>query len=405
MSVEERLREALRRPEVPAWPDETGAYDRFLRRRRRRAWRLAASAGLAVALVLGLVVAGAWPLAGDRTGAGPTAGGAGTVREPRTVRDPNQGYELTLPADWTVNEQVTSGYYALVLGWLRYDPNGSMRIGVFTTVTDPADYPGDPGTVRDRMPEGQSFVPLNRGGRRSSGRRADGIPFAVSTQGGEQHGLVQYMLAWRYHCAPAAPCPPGGRWRVLTFEAEGSGTLWPEVQRVVRRLVETVRPITNALPQGPFEPEEPGKLIDPPVVVGTGGRGDYAWRLTAGPSRGRMSEVRVELPDDGYSVELGPLRRGELNAYVVCVPWRTRSKTAGVVFGRAPSTAETVRVELAGRPAVRVPTFGSDKGFPFAFWVYVPLPLDTQVQGVTGLDRRGRRVAGAAELRHAACRA
>jgi hypothetical protein len=52
-----------------------------------------------------------------------------------------------------------------------------------------------------------------------------------------------------------------------------------------------------------------------------------------------------------------------------------------------------------------VPTFGSDKGFPFAFWVFAPLPLGVQVQAVTGLDRRGRRVAGAAKLLLTACRA
>lgn len=256
MSIEDRLREALRRPEAPAWPDESGAYDRFARRRSRRAWRLAASSGLAMALVLGLAVAGAWPLAGNRrdhlTDAPST----------RTVRNPRQGYELSLPADWTVNQQTTESYHAagqewLVLGWLGYDPNGSMGITVFTTVTDPVDYPGLPGTVRDRLPDSQEFTPLNRGGRRSTGRRADGIAFAVS----EQPGLAQYMLAWRFHCGPAVPCPKGARWRVLMFQAEGQGTLWPEVKQVARHLVETVRPITNALPQGPFEPEEPGTLV------------------------------------------------------------------------------------------------------------------------------------------------
>jgi hypothetical protein len=45
--LEDRLRVALRRPEGAGWPDEHGAFDRFLRRRARRGRALAARAGLA----------------------------------------------------------------------------------------------------------------------------------------------------------------------------------------------------------------------------------------------------------------------------------------------------------------------------------------------------------------------
>ena len=47
--LEERLRAALQRPEGSPWPDERGAFDRFLRRRRRT---VAAGAMLALVLVL-----------------------------------------------------------------------------------------------------------------------------------------------------------------------------------------------------------------------------------------------------------------------------------------------------------------------------------------------------------------
>jgi len=54
MSIEQQLKEVLERP--TGWPDETGAYDRFLRRRRRSTRTVAATAGLTFVLVLGLAV-------------------------------------------------------------------------------------------------------------------------------------------------------------------------------------------------------------------------------------------------------------------------------------------------------------------------------------------------------------
>jgi hypothetical protein len=55
MRSDEELRRALGRPDLP-WPDETGAYERFLRRRVRRSRVEAATAGLALVAVLGAAV-------------------------------------------------------------------------------------------------------------------------------------------------------------------------------------------------------------------------------------------------------------------------------------------------------------------------------------------------------------
>jgi hypothetical protein len=55
MRSDEELRRALTRPDLP-WPDETGAYERFLRRRVRRDRVMAAAAGLALVAVLGSAV-------------------------------------------------------------------------------------------------------------------------------------------------------------------------------------------------------------------------------------------------------------------------------------------------------------------------------------------------------------
>jgi len=55
MNSEEQLMAAYRRPALP-WPDETGAYERFLRRRARHTRRVRAGVGTGLAALLALVV-------------------------------------------------------------------------------------------------------------------------------------------------------------------------------------------------------------------------------------------------------------------------------------------------------------------------------------------------------------
>jgi hypothetical protein len=304
VNLEELVRAALS-AQASAEPEEAGAYDRFLRHRRRRAWQAAGSAGLAVALVLGLAAGGAWLVGGRHQGSvtGPATTG--------TIRYPAQGFTLAPPAGWQVDQELTRRYHQMQQRWLvltpiRRDPQARMQITIHSAVADPVDYPGRPGTSKDRqlLPGSQGMSPLI--GRKSSGRRADGRPFVV----GKQNGLVTYMIAWPYHCPGQASCPPAARWRVLQLEAEGEGAGWPEAQRVVRRLVETVGPVTNALPGGPFQPEEPGlfaaRLLgrDPlPQVQRDGEHPGADPRRLAGnsdvraaPGRGR---VRKCTPDGG----------------------------------------------------------------------------------------------------------
>jgi hypothetical protein len=396
VNLEELVRAALA-TQASAEPEEAGAYDRFLRHRRRWAWRAAGSAGLAVALALALAVGGAWLLGGRVTG---------PVDSTRMIRYPAQGFALTPPAGWQVDRELTRRYQQMQQRWLvltpvRRDPQARMQITVHTAVADPLEYPGRRGTSKDSrlLPGSQGMSPLI--GRRSSGRRADGRPFAV----GRQNGLVTYMLAWPYHCPEQASCPPAARWRVLQLEAEGEGAGWPQVQRVVRRLVETVGPITNALPGGPFQPEEPGLFAEPFRLIASGGQGDFVWEASAarrsGTQQGYWAEIHFPKFNNMGST-LGQIP-GDLQATVMCVPRR-----AGVVFGNAPQTVATVRIELAGRPAVTVPTSGRDKNLPFTVWVLAPLPLDVQVHAVIGLDAAGRKVGRPAKpsgVAGAVCRA
>jgi hypothetical protein len=388
VNLEELVRAALTK-QVSAEPDEAGAYDRFLRHRRRRAWQAAGSAGLAVALVLTLAVGGAWLLGGRHR-----SGVTGPTTTTGTIRYPQQGFALMPPAGWQVDQEATQGYHQvrqewLVLAPIGRDPQASMRITVHSAVADPLDYPGRPGTPKDRLqlPPTQGTSPLM--GRRSSGRRDDGRPFAV----GKQDGLVTYMIAWPYQCPRQAFCPPAARWRVLQLEAEGEGAGWPEVQRVVRRLVETVQPITNALPGGPFQPEVPGLFAEPLKTIATGGHGDYVWEVSGG---------RQSAPQEGYWVEIhfpkfngmgSSIVAGDLDPTVLCGP-----RKGGMVYGSGPKAVASVRVELNGRPAVTVPTSGRDKNLPFTVWVLAPLPLHVQVRAVIALDATGRQVGRSAKL-------
>lgn len=418
MNLEELVRAALAE-EARAEPSEAEAYDRFVRHRRRYAWRAAASAGLAVALVLTLVVGGVWALRGlggggavrpvtpvPTTAVGPPAppvettlpapttvpvSGAGVVRFRR------QGFELTLPKGWKVDQRTTRSYYQFGQPWLVISPGGlpvsatrDERITIHTAVTLPREYPGRPATGKDDNLPGQSFSTLP--GRRSSGRRADGRAYTV----GDQGGLVGYMIAWPYRCAAGAACPEAARWRVLQLDVEGTGRQEGlKVRAVARQVVESIRPITNALPPAAAGsvPEEAGLFVDAPVVVGRGGQGDYAWEVRA--RKGSGQDFWIETAHQDGELYYGGLyqtpSRTEQQASLFCAPSRERA-TAALVSGYGSSAVARVVVELEGRPAVEVPTF-RHKRFPFTFWVLAPIPPDVLPLAFTSFDAGGRQLA------------
>ena len=99
--LEDRLRAALRRPEGSPWPDERGAFDRFLRRRRRT---MAAGALLALVAVLAGAVVLPTLFPGRPTAsvspAVPTAPVSPVVPAGPVVWDPWRGFEVPIPAGW-----------------------------------------------------------------------------------------------------------------------------------------------------------------------------------------------------------------------------------------------------------------------------------------------------------------
>ena len=82
MRSDEELRRALARPDLP-WPDETGAYERFLRRRARHARTLRGVTVLTLTLAVAAAVVGGGPTGArswPRTAARATTAASTTTR-------------------------------------------------------------------------------------------------------------------------------------------------------------------------------------------------------------------------------------------------------------------------------------------------------------------------------------
>jgi hypothetical protein len=97
----------------------------------------------------------------------------------------------------------------------------------------------------------------DRGSPLGRGQRPDGRPYVWRTRKLPDE-VGEYAIAWPFHCAPGGTCPPGHRWRVLMVQAGRSED--PAVRRkllkVAQQVIDTVRPITNALPGGdPAQPD------------------------------------------------------------------------------------------------------------------------------------------------------
>jgi hypothetical protein len=285
VNLDQRLRRALERP-ASGWPDEAGAYDRFLRRRRRHLLRAGAAGGLGLVLVAVLAVIAPRVLA-DRQ---PTVNlpvrpvpAPVPAPGPPVVTRASQGFQLRVPTGWQVDQRLSDEYRRAGQDWLVLRPvpppagGQQVTITVGTVVLDPREYPAV------RRPKPDAFVPFPPGqtgtslsGRITYGKRRDGRLFAL----GDQGSLLTYMVAWPYRCAPGTGCPGAAHLRALKIEAQASRASLPLVRRLARELVETVRPITNAVPGGQAVPESPGLFARQVVKVGAGVPRHHTARVT-----------------------------------------------------------------------------------------------------------------------------
>jgi hypothetical protein len=412
--LEDRLRDALRRPEDAAWPDGRGAFDRFRRHRTRRGRILAAQVALVAVAALAAAAVAPRLLPGGSlqpvTPSGPV------------LRAPGGGFEVVVPAGWTRHRQIrlflTPGGdngSAVVLRPKRRA--ASTFVVVSTAILSPAQYPGTE-PARDPAPSvtaDRSTVRLDdTGSPLGRGRRPDGLPFVWQTRL-SQGEVARYAVAWPYHCDPGQACPPAARWRVLLVSgrtAEGPAT-GERVRQVVRRIVEEARPVTNALPGG-----LPGSidLAVPPApgrwLLGSGGSGQGAWRVYVRQGRGEdvfelafpSRQTRPGVGVHAEGIEPTFLLQGQLMVLRDCLSWL--SPQSGLLSGGVPENVTTVKIELAGRPSLVVPAFGHRQPARWAAYVSPPLPRGTRVTNVIGLDAAGRTVAASERdvyLSHPVC--
>jgi hypothetical protein len=407
MRLEDQLRETFRRPEGDPWPDERGAFDRFLRQRTRRARTVAAGACLGLVAVLGATSLLPRLLADGEV--------VPAIRTVRTVPVPSAGFEVPVPAGWTMRTQGAGSRIAVGLAGpevplvqLVPQRRGTGAIVlVHTAVMRPRQYPGvRPGTDPD--PAGTvgrgAFELDDAGGPLGQGRRPDGRPYVWRTRlrAGE---AGEYAVAWPFHCVKTAACPPAAPWRVLVVRGESPDDpiVKERVLRVVRFVVDRTRPITNALPGG-----SPGHvdLNLPPVtgrwLLGTGGSGRAAWEAYVSQNR---VEAGFELhfpsrkvkPGRGVHAEdvdaHGMLANRELPVMRDCLSWLPEG---GVLLsGLVPENVVAVRVGLDRQDPLVFPTFGKEKPPAWAAFVSDLLPVRSRLGQVVALDAQGREVATA----------
>ena len=190
MRSDEELRRVLARPDLP-WPDEAGAYERFLRRRVRRSRVVAATAGLALVAVLGAAALVARQLPQERAPAAPAANAA----EP-TPRPHQWVYTKDVRVEYGSKKPWTQEHWIRVDGKKFINASSERRAG------------GAPKVRRERMQLPPSPCPDNKPAPLSTRiRPAVGLgrffpnPSAVPT---DPDGLLAaiYQLVEDPECAP-----------------------------------------------------------------------------------------------------------------------------------------------------------------------------------------------------------
>jgi hypothetical protein len=147
---DEELRRVLARPDLP-WPDETGAYERFLRRRVRHGRVVAAAAGLALVAVLGAAVLVARQLPQQREPAIPAANAA----EP-TPRPHQWVYTKELRVEYGSRKPFTHEHWIRVDGKKQAYPINPRRVARAREVRrERVDWPSSVSGRWPRCPPGK----------------------------------------------------------------------------------------------------------------------------------------------------------------------------------------------------------------------------------------------------------
>jgi hypothetical protein len=387
MSLDTELRELFGRDDDTPWPGEATAYDRFLRRRARRARAVAAATGLVlIAILAGAVLV-------PRLRPSPVAPVAPT---PTNVRVESQGFELKLPAGWKVERQLR-GTRALARGEaLPGTPIGVPQPAVVGLVLAP----------RSGKPPGASITittdsnqQLDDSQVRGGSRRADGREYRFHRGSGPGE-VGRYAMLWPDWCEPRIGCGRSAWPRILlvTGTADGDGD---QVRQVMKRIVGTLKPITNAV-RPPPPPTVPARTK---VLLGKGGEGMTAWEAWIEPLQGNGGfsvhfpwEERRR-PGRGWhweSMEPSYIQRDGTYTLMDCFSWVPGSGL--LLTGLAREEVASVRFELAGQQPVTVATFGKNRRIPWVAYASPKLPAGTRVERVLAFDAAGRLVGGEEEV-------
>jgi hypothetical protein len=399
--LEQQLRELLRQPEPPSWPDETNAYDHFLRRRARRARAVVTGAGLGLAALLAAVALVPRVLA---TGQPP-------VGQPGLVRNATDGYELAIPNGWRLERR--EGSLLLVSRTARIevrriffnlaDPSWTNHFSPFSPLGGIEFRRVEQPFQRRTRADGRAYLvePAGCSSTCPTPTRA-GTPSARSVASSSGGG---YDLAWPAYCPRGTPCSVAAPFRGLLLQPSGRG-----YEQALRQLVESLRAIGNALPSvGPHD-ESPRLPAGPRYLLGSGHRAGAAWRISGydlvEPTGSRRPTVWIDfnlagtidqggwwLPPGASLWVAGPL--GVAGAPLgaagpsPCVSFNSASGRKQAVWGVVRKQVAKVRIELAGQPPVTVDVVGRQTPLAYAAFVGPALELRARVQRVVPLDANG----------------
>jgi hypothetical protein len=383
MNLDAELRELFGRDDETPWPGEVTAYDRFLRRRRRRGRAVAAATGLALVATLAGAMLVPRLLSSEVPPLAPS---------PDRVRVESQGFELKLPAGWRVARELR-GTRALARGEaLPGTSIGVPRPAVVGLVLVPRSGkpPGARITITTDSNQRLDYSLVQGGSRRADGRAYRFHPGSISGEVG------RYAMLWPDWCEPRIGCGRSAWPRILlvtgTADADGD-----QVRQVMKGIVGALKPITNAV-RPPPPPTVPARTK---VLLGKGGEGMTAWEAWIEPLQGNGGfsvhfpwEERRH-PGRGWhweSMEPSYIQRDGTYTLMDCFSWVPGSGL--LLTGLAREEVASVRFELAGQAPVTVATFGKAPRIPWVAYASPKLPAGSRVERVLAFDAAGKLVGG-----------
>jgi hypothetical protein len=375
MSLHQDLSNLFARIQDAPWPGERDAFDRFLRRRRRRGQVMAGGVALALAVVMGaaLVLPGLLPNDVDQVVPVMPSG------TPRRISE--QGFQLAAPAGWKIARKMT--------GPLPAFPTESTDMGVeLKPQSQPASNATITVTTDAHEPDWQG-----------ASRRPDGRSFQLRPgSGGGDVG--RYAIQWSSYCRRhpidiftwTCDGPPQARTLLISGYATGDAEAREQVQQAMQQIAMSVQPITNALPPPPISTD---RLLQGTALVGRGGQGPTSWEVWLEPRGGkpgftvRFPHARSAPVSQWQELEPSTLNAEGTSSILQCLSWMP--SRGAIIVGLARPDTMTVQIELNKQPLIQVPVFGRERSLPVVAYASPRLgPAMVLVNRITAVDAAGR---------------